>query len=539
MKLKVLKKIIQERKEKIKDEQKRLNVFITSIENHFKEENPVLVSKTDLTGKIIYANRAFEEISEYERGELIGKPHSIVRHPDMPRSAFYDLWQTLQMGLPWRGYVKNRSKNGNYYWVDANVAPIKKNGKNIGYISVRRRADNEEKQRHEDLYREIREGKKEFEPTIFRQTSPINRIKSYVIFFTFFNLIFFLLQYFLNFPFFISIIIVIVLSVLIVSLAFRSLDHMKARIQELIDKTNEMVEKNLSINFNTRRNDELGFLEKALLNLLINAGGMIGELQDTLSRLQEVYNELKQSTNSLASFSDEYIQKVRFMANQIKEIDKLLQNISASMEEFSISTKEVSKKNSESYEITKKTAESLQKANHTIFNLVEHIKTILSFTDSINSIAEQTNLLALNAAIEAASAGEHGKGFTVVANEIKNLAYETKNHTIKLKELSQVIRKELESTIQSMATLKEDFLTLENVNSVIVSAVEEQTISIRENAKYINNVSDSLQKVSQSLDSFLEESAQLTKAVQTNHQQVSEIEKEIQHIHSIIKEYHI
>jgi PAS domain-containing protein len=78
----------------------------------------------------------------------------------MPRSAFYDLWQTIQKGLPWRGYVKNRSKTGNYYWVDANVVPIFNKGNITGYISVRRRVSEQEKQIAEKLYQDIREEKK-------------------------------------------------------------------------------------------------------------------------------------------------------------------------------------------------------------------------------------------------------------------------------------------------------------------------------------------------------------------------------------------
>lgn len=96
-----------------------------------------LVSRTDLKGIITYANDAFVNISGFSREELIGKNHNIIRHPDMPEAAFRDLWTTIQSGLPWRGLVKNRCKNGDFYWVEALVAPLKKNGQITGYVSVR------------------------------------------------------------------------------------------------------------------------------------------------------------------------------------------------------------------------------------------------------------------------------------------------------------------------------------------------------------------------------------------------------------------
>ena len=99
--------------------------------------NTYLVSRTDLKGIITYANDAFIDISGFTRDELIGKNHNVVRHPDMPEAAFADLWTTVKSGLPWRGLVKNRCKNGDYYWVEAFVVPLKKNGQTTGYMSVR------------------------------------------------------------------------------------------------------------------------------------------------------------------------------------------------------------------------------------------------------------------------------------------------------------------------------------------------------------------------------------------------------------------
>ena len=117
----------------------------------------LLVSKTDLKGVITYVNDAFVEISGFSREELIGKSHNIVRHPDMPPQAFKWLWDTLSDGLPWRGLVKNRCKNGDHYWVKALVSPIKSEDKIVGYLSVRRAPSRNEITEAETLYKKLNE----------------------------------------------------------------------------------------------------------------------------------------------------------------------------------------------------------------------------------------------------------------------------------------------------------------------------------------------------------------------------------------------
>jgi aerotaxis receptor len=127
------------------------NQPVTQREVHFPP-NTYLVSRTDLKGIITYANDAFVEISGFSRDELIGKNHNLVRHPEMPEAAFKDLWATVKSGLPWRGMVKNRCKNGDYYWVEAFVVPLKKDGQIIGYMSVRTPANASKRSAAEAAY---------------------------------------------------------------------------------------------------------------------------------------------------------------------------------------------------------------------------------------------------------------------------------------------------------------------------------------------------------------------------------------------------
>jgi len=113
-------------------------ILYTEIEIPYPD-GKLIVSTTDTKGVITHVNRSFVEMSGYEEDELIGAPHSILRHPDMPPAAFKDLWDTVNKGVKWQGFVKNLRKDGGYYWVKATVIPNVRNGEVMGYTSVRRK----------------------------------------------------------------------------------------------------------------------------------------------------------------------------------------------------------------------------------------------------------------------------------------------------------------------------------------------------------------------------------------------------------------
>jgi len=142
----------------------KVNMPVTDIEQHM-QEGSILVSKTNLKGIITYCNRDFIDISGYPEQELIGTQHNMVRHPDMPPEAFLDLWTTIKRGDPWIGIVKNRCKNGDYYWVEANVTPVLENGRVNEYMSVRRKPSREQVESAEKLYRDINAKRASLHPT--------------------------------------------------------------------------------------------------------------------------------------------------------------------------------------------------------------------------------------------------------------------------------------------------------------------------------------------------------------------------------------
>jgi aerotaxis receptor len=120
------------------------------------DKSSFLVSETDDKGIIKFANSEFCKFAGYELDELIGQPHNIVRHEDMPKDAFKDLWETVKSGKKWKGYVKNKTKDGNYYWVFATVFGYKSCDGKSGYISCRKFATDEEIKTHDELYKTMK-----------------------------------------------------------------------------------------------------------------------------------------------------------------------------------------------------------------------------------------------------------------------------------------------------------------------------------------------------------------------------------------------
>ncbi len=141
----------------------KINMPVTNHEVMMQQET-ILVTRTDLKGVISYANQAFIDISGFSRDELIGKNHNVVRHPDMPAAAFEDLWMCNKAGKPWMALVKNRCKNGDFYWVEANVTPVFKDGMVVEYLSVRYAPSRQQINAAEQLYQKLNEKKAKIRP---------------------------------------------------------------------------------------------------------------------------------------------------------------------------------------------------------------------------------------------------------------------------------------------------------------------------------------------------------------------------------------
>jgi len=127
--------------------------FTAAEEEYVLKDHDILISATDTKGRITFANNIFYEVAQYEQGSLTGKPHNVIRHPDMPKTAFADLWAVIEEGKMWQGFVKNKGANGRTYWVRAMVFPCYGNGRIEGYISVRTKPSASDIARATEAYR--------------------------------------------------------------------------------------------------------------------------------------------------------------------------------------------------------------------------------------------------------------------------------------------------------------------------------------------------------------------------------------------------
>ena len=131
---------------------------VVPIDEEYIFEGSMIISQTDLKGKITFANRKFCEVSGYKLDELIGSNHNIIRHPDMPKAAFAKMWSTIAGGQAWNGLVKNLRKDGLYYWVDTEIIPVHNENEEItGYIAARKVASRKDIQENKELYNKMLE----------------------------------------------------------------------------------------------------------------------------------------------------------------------------------------------------------------------------------------------------------------------------------------------------------------------------------------------------------------------------------------------
>lgn len=402
----------------------KLNMPVTQIEYQLSD-NDSIVSTTDLHGNITYANPYFILVSGFTEEELIGAPQSIVRHPDMPAEAFADLWQTIQSGLPWSGIVKNRCKNGDFYWVYANVTPVVEQGKAVGYISVRTKPTAQQVQDTSRIYAEIKKGNHEklilkqgsaFKPTRYSKLAEKLRIPmgtrlaiNFLLLST--TILLSLGKGWLNFQWITGLLLLSAVNAAYLSWSFHRSITLPSK--QALTASKIMAGGDLSARIETDRTDDLGQLLRMLRQLQINLNSIVGDVRKNSEHIRLATREIAQGNMDLSG-------RTESQASSLEET-------AASMEEFSSTVSQ----NSDNTVLANQMAnESMQIAEHggkitgqmvrTMDDISLSSKRMIDITGLIEGIAFQTNILALNAAVEAARAGEQGRGFAVVASEVRS-----------------------------------------------------------------------------------------------------------------------
>ncbi|MDA9397113.1 chemotaxis protein [Bradyrhizobium sp. CCBAU 45394] len=515
----------------------RKNFPVTDVEYPVSDET-LIVSRTDLKGKLTYFNEDFLAAAGFTSAELMGQPHNIVRHPDMPPEAFDNLWDTLKAGKPWLGAVKNRRKNGDFYWVLATASPIRENGHVTGYTSIRTRLPADQRKLAEEVYAAIREKKPHgyrVDAGIIRRRSLLDRfsvftgtLKARLVTTMTLQALFMLalgIGGALSTGGSTSLDLTLLALVGIAIVGFAGLATMRAiqgPMRHLNDTMLNLVQDKLDNRIVIERDDEIG---EALRNLQTvqtiirfsrdevqavqrraeeqRKAGMtkladgfeaaIGEIVETVS---SAATELEASASTLSSTARRAQELATVVAAGSEEASTNVHSVASAAEEMSSSVHEIGRQVQDSTRIASEAVSQAHATTERVSELSRAASRIGDVVELINAIAGQTNLLALNATIEAARAGEAGRGFAVVASEVKALAEQTAKATGEIGQQVGGIQAATQESVGAISEISGTIARLSEISSAIAAAVEQQRAATQEIARNVQQAANGTQQVS-------------------------------------------
>ena len=387
----------------------------------------MIVSTTDAQGRITHCNHAFVQVSGFDYDELMGQPHNLVRHPDMPPEAYRDMWSTIGHGRPWSGVVKNRCKNGDHYWVLAHVTPVLDGGKPKGYVSVRLKPTREQIQAAEALYARIAEERDQPRKTIKLHAGGVRRIgwrdwPQRLHRLTLSQRVALLMWGSVGIlagmtaagwqPWCIT----GVMAALLGGFAwwfYRSVGlplHQASKVAAQVAGCNL----NAEIRYDPRH--PLGKLLRRLWLINLN--------------MRAVVDDVRAEVGSMTSFSREIAQASRNLSDRTEQQSCDVQRTASAMEQMTSAVKQTADHAQQAARLTETATRVAGQGGQAVGEIVGTMDSIeatsrrvAEIIGVIEGIAFQTNILALNAAVEAARAGEQGRGFAVVASEVRALAH--------------------------------------------------------------------------------------------------------------------
>jgi len=472
--------------------------------------NAKLLSTTNLKGHITYANPEFCKIAGYSPNELINHGHNIVRHDDMPKAAFENLWSTIKQGKSWMGPVKNRCKNGDYYWVNAYVTPIKNDNKKIiEYQSIRTKIDPAVVNRAQKRYQQIQNNKV---PLLQRITTDIPLYVQNILVFS----CLFLLATIIATPTPLFITLPLLLLTVFTTLLF---SLWRIKYKKLLKQATQIFDNPLMSNIYSGTTDKIGNIELALTMRKAELHAIIGRVTDLTENVKNVANKAVDSGKSVSKMLSEQHDEITQVATAMHQMTATNKELSSTIIHAAEASLEGKKSSTEGLCSVDNTVNAI----HTLSSQLENVATVINklangrhsiskISDEISSIADQTNLLALNAAIEAARAGEQGRGFAVVAEEVRALAQRTQ---------------------QSTEEISKTLLSLNSESTHAIEAIEEGVTLVHNCINFANNTGTTLTMINDEVDKISALNHQVSSAVEEQSVVTEQVRSNTDNINSI------